>query len=80
MTKCETPLDIAINSLGGTSAIARLVDPSGEKIKQQHVWYWLKVANRVPADRVSLLHEATDGVLSRHLLRPDLYPAEGEAA
>jgi len=35
---------------------------------------------RVPAERVLAIENATDGVISRHELRPDLYPVEQAAA
>jgi TorA maturation chaperone TorD/DNA-binding transcriptional regulator YdaS (Cro superfamily) len=61
-------LERAIAAAGGQSALARLIGKS-----QGHVWHWLKVAKRVPAEAVLAIEEATG--VPRHELRPDVYPA-----
>lgn len=67
-----TPLEAlekAVEIVGGQSAMARLCG-----VTQPTVWYWLNCAKCLPAGHV--LHvEASTGV-SRHLLRPDIYPIE----
>jgi TorA maturation chaperone TorD/DNA-binding transcriptional regulator YdaS (Cro superfamily) len=65
----EAGLERAIEAVGGVGALAR-----GLGIRQPSVSTWTKV----PADRV-LAVEALSGV-ARKMLRPDLYPAEGETA
>lgn len=69
MTPTEALLE-AIERAKGQNALARKI-----KTLQQNIWYW---ANRrpqgVPAEFV-LPIEAATGV-SRHDLRPDLYPRE----
>jgi DNA-binding transcriptional regulator YdaS (Cro superfamily) len=35
---------------------------------------------KVPAERVLSIESATDGAVTRHELRPDLYPTEQPAA
>ena len=63
-------VDRAIEKAGGASAVARAFG-----ISPQAVGQW----KRIPAERVLAL-EALSGI-SRHLLRPDIYPAtEGRAA
>lgn len=57
---------------GGQSALARAID-----CKQQDIWRWLNKLEKTPAENV-LAIEAATGV-TRHELRPDLYP-ESEAA
>ncbi|MGJ8686118.1 MAG: transcriptional regulator [Spongiibacteraceae bacterium] len=44
------------------------------------VHQWAHGKRRVPAERVLGIEAATMGDVSRHILRPDLYPAENSAA
>lgn len=62
-------LTTAVENAGGQSALARICG-----IGQPAVWKWLQSAKRLPAEYV-LRVEAATGV-SRHLLRPDIYPRE----
>jgi len=66
-------LERAIAAAGGQSALARLIGKS-----QGHVWHWLKVGKRVPAEAVLAIEGATG--VPRHELRPDVYPAAGGTA
>lgn len=59
----------AITRAGSQSAFARLCE-----VSQPAVWKWLNVACQLPAEHV-LTVEAATGV-SRHELRPDIYPVE----
>lgn len=59
----------AVELVGGQSAMARLLE-----IRQPSVWAWLEKGKELPAEHV-LKVEANTGI-SRHLLRPDLYPLE----
>jgi DNA-binding transcriptional regulator YdaS (Cro superfamily) len=63
----EQALVQAVNRIGGQSAMARLLD-----VRQSTVWEWLNGPKQLPAEHV-LRVEATTRV-SRHDLRPDLYP------
>jgi DNA-binding transcriptional regulator YdaS (Cro superfamily) len=45
---------------------------------QGAVSQWLK-AGRVPSERVLQVEAATDGQVTRHEMRPDLYPEEKAA-
>ncbi|MXO66271.1 transcriptional regulator [Altericroceibacterium endophyticum] len=54
---------------GGQSALGRICG-----VGQPAVWKWLQSAKRLPAEHV-LKVEAETGV-SRHFLRPDIYPRE----
>lgn len=63
----------AINAAGSQSQFARLVG-----VTQPSVWKWLKRRKSLPAEHV-LLVERELGV-SRHDLRPDLYPIEDSSA
>ncbi len=59
----------AIGIVGGQTQLARLLG-----VKQANVWHWLNRAERIPAEYVLPIEKATGGEVSRHLLRPDLFP------
>lgn len=40
------------------------------------VWQWKTRLRRIPAERVLQIERATGGKVTRHELRPDLYPIE----
>jgi len=69
MMKQETPLDSALKEVGGASALSRLMGITSQAIGQ-----W----RRVPAERVLQVERLTG--VSRHDLRPDLYPRETAGA
>lgn len=76
MKQIPTPFEAlrkAVDVIGGQSALARICD-----VSQAAVWKWLQSAKRLPAEHV-LRVEAATGV-SRHLLRPDIYPREIDLA
>lgn len=68
----KSPLARAVEIAGGQSAFARLVG-----VSQPTVWAWLDKSRPLPAEFV-LKTEAETGI-SRHDLRPDLYPRENAA-
>lgn len=49
-------------------------------VTQGMVWQWLNGRRRVSAEQVLTIEKATDGKVSRHDLRPDLYPRDMNAA
>lgn len=59
----------AINAAGGVAKLASLISVSSQAISQ-----W----TRVPAERVLQIERATGGKITRHELRPDLYPLGDE--
>lgn len=59
----------AIEVVGGQTQLARLLG-----VKQANVWHWLNKADRVPGEYVLAIETATGGQVTRHELRPDLYP------
>lgn len=69
IAEAATPLARAILIGGGLYEFA---DDLG--LRRQSVYGWLR-RNRVPAERVLQVEKATG--VSRHELRPDLYPIEG---
>ncbi|WJS98225.1 transcriptional regulator [Novosphingobium humi] len=72
MTDIPSPfeaLQAALERAGSQSALARLCG-----VSQPSVWKWLQSSKRLPGEHV-LTVEAATGV-SRHHLRPDLYPLD----
>lgn len=59
-----------VQAANGLSALAKRVG-----VRYQAVQHWLR-SGRVPAARVIAVEAATG--VSRHRLRPDLYPAEAQ--
>lgn len=59
----------AIDAVGGVAKLAELISVSSQAISQ-----W----TRVPAERVLQIERATGGRVTRHELRPDLYPLGDE--
>lgn len=63
----------ACEKAGGQKALADLLG-----VTQSMVWYWLERSTRgMPAEHVLATEEATG--ISRHALRPDIYPATRHA-
>ncbi|MEZ5688713.1 MAG: helix-turn-helix domain-containing protein [Caenibius sp.] len=62
-------LKAAVKKAGGQSGFARLLD-----VSQPTVWRWLNQSKQLPAEHV-LATESATGV-SRHDLRPDIYPVD----
>lgn len=72
MRESQIPLDAlkaAINELGSQSAMARLVG-----VSQPSVSDWVRRIGQLPAEHVLTVEAATG--ISRHVLRPDIYPIE----
>lgn len=65
-------LEKAVQVAGSQSALAHAIG-----VKQQHVWHWLNRAGQIPAEYAIPIEQATGGVVTRHDLRPDIYPREG---
>jgi DNA-binding transcriptional regulator YdaS (Cro superfamily) len=74
----DSALDRAIQAAGGPAELARFITEHQEKISAQAICDW----KRCPPARVLIVERAsgTDGNgrprVSRHELRPDLYPPE----
>jgi TorA maturation chaperone TorD len=62
-------LAAAVDLVGGQAKLARILG-----VSQPNVWHWLHKSERVPGEYVLKIEEATGGRVSRHDLRPDLYP------
>jgi DNA-binding transcriptional regulator YdaS (Cro superfamily) len=68
MTPYEA-LMAAVEIAGSQSALARIANVSSTA-----VWKWVQSSKRVPPQFVILVEAGTG--ISRHVLRPDIYPAE----
>jgi DNA-binding transcriptional regulator YdaS (Cro superfamily) len=51
----------------------------GGKVRQGHVWKWLKMVTLTPEAAV-LIHEATGGKVSKYEMRPDMFGTAPVAA
>ena len=65
-------LRAAVKRVGSQAAMGRLLG-----VTQQAVGRWLDKGKPLPAEAVLVVEEATG--ISRHELRPDVYPREGTA-
>lgn len=63
----------AADIAGGQSALARVLGCSPQAVQR------MCATGKVPAERVLQIEAATDRKITRHELRPDLYPAESAA-
>ena len=76
MSTPEDALRRAIDAAGGPAEVARFITARFEPITAQAVCGW-----RVcPPRRVLQLEAAASGKVTRHELRPELYPIEERAA
>lgn len=62
------PIKRAVELAGGQAALARIVG-----VTQPTVWAWLR-KGEMPAEYVLATERATG--ISRHALRPDIYPRD----
>lgn len=73
--KLLTPLERAVEKAGGQTALASKISKlTGTAIKQSHVWNWINRDKKLPAEYVLAIEKVTG--VSRHELRPDIYPVE----
>lgn len=61
-------LERAIAYVGSAAELARACNVTPQAVAK---WY-----RNIPAERVLDIERATEGVVKRHELRPDLYPPE----
>jgi Uncharacterized protein conserved in bacteria, prophage-related len=72
MTTTPTPFEAlkqAVAAAGSQCELARICE-----VSQPAVWKWLQSSKRVPAEYVLRIETATG--VSRHHLRPDIYPVD----
>ena len=63
-------LEKAVKIAGGQSQLAKKCG-----VRQQTIFCWLKSGN-VPAKRVIQIETIVNRIVTRHELRPDIYPYE----
>ena len=64
-------LQTAVDFAGGQSALGRAIGK-----KQSDIWSWLNVTKKAPAEFVIAIENAVDRKVTRHQLRPDIYPID----
>ncbi|MDG6079776.1 Rha family transcriptional regulator [Erythrobacter litoralis] len=69
----SNPLSQAISRLGSQRALAKICE-----VTQPAVSLWVRLSKPLPAEHVLKVEAATG--ISRHELRPDLYPREDTPA
>lgn len=69
----KTPLERALEKFGSQAALAVVVGRT-----QQAVSEICRRGSAVPAEWVLPIENATNGEITRHELRPDIYPLEPE--
>ena len=76
------PLSKAVDLAGGQAALARkLTEHLGRPFRQGHVWNWLfRDGSPLPAEVVIPIEHIVEGKITRHQLRPDIYPIEVKQA
>lgn len=68
-------LEQAVEKAGGQAALAKRLQAEGfAKCVQSHVWNWLNRDDALPAEYVLPIERITG--VSRHDLRPDIYPLD----
>ena len=67
------PIDRAVEIMGSQVALARALN-----VSQARVWNWLNRGDTVPAEVCRGIEKATDGQVTVHDLRPDVF-GESEA-
>jgi DNA-binding transcriptional regulator YdaS (Cro superfamily) len=67
-------LERAIELAGGQQALANKISTSEQKVTQQSVSWWLNETGKAPAEKVLPIEAAVNGAVTRHQLRPDIYP------
>ncbi|MDN7144132.1 helix-turn-helix domain-containing protein [Pseudomonas sp. JQ170] len=71
MPEKERPVDAVVRLAGGQAELARRCNTS-----QPRIWQCVHRNQRVPADLVIPFEKAVGAQVTRHQLRPDLYPEE----
>lgn len=57
-----------VKNNGGQTAVARRLG-----VSQGLVWQWINGKTRITPERAKDIEAKTDGVITRHDLRPDIY-------
>lgn len=67
-------IERAAQLAGGQSALARKLGCTPQAVSK------MCSTGKVPAERVLAIESAVDGAVTRHELRPDIYPTEQQVA
>ena len=66
-------LQQAVDIAGGQTELAKIIDPTQKKLKQQNIWTWLNRDKKISARWVVKVSQVTG--VPCHELRPDIFPA-----
>lgn len=73
----NTSLNRAAEIVGGQTQLARLLSGVlSRPVSQQWIWNVINRGRPTPAEWCLPIERATEGKVTRHDLRPDLYPRE----
>lgn len=70
-------LQKAVDTAGGQTELAKIIDPTQKKLKQQNIWTWLNRDQKTSARWVVKVSQASG--VPCHELRPDIFPAPAPA-
>lgn len=65
-------LQQAVDIAGGQTELAKIIDPTQKKLKQQNIWTWLNRDKKISARWVVKVSQVTG--VPCHELRPDIFP------
>tara|TARA_R100000935_G_scaffold29787_1_gene50111 strand:- start:199 stop:480 length:282 start_codon:yes stop_codon:yes gene_type:complete len=70
-------LQQAVDIAGGQTELAKIIDPTQKKLKQQNIWTWLNRDKKISARWVVKVSQVTG--VPCHELRPDIFPTPAPA-
>lgn len=70
-------LQQAVDIAGGQTELAKIIDPTQKKLKQQNIWTWLNRDKKISAKWVVKVSQVTG--VPCHELRPDIFPTPAPA-
>ena len=70
-------LQRAVDIAGGQTELAKIIDPTQKKLKQQNIWTWLNRDKKISARWVVKVSQVTG--VPCHELRPDIFPTPESA-
>ena len=71
----EPSKDVILRAVKAADGVKNLAQACGVSVQAVYKW----IENGVTAERAMQIEQVTGGVVTRHELRPDLYPAEQTA-
>ena len=73
-------LQRAIDIAGSQAKLAIRTKEIGSEIKQQHISYLMREGHKISAEQAMAVDTATNGAVSKHDLRPDIFGPRAETA